>query len=138
MTDIIRLQLPGSMQYLSVLAACVTEMLRQIDQVADAERTIYNIQLAIHEGCTNIVRHAYQHDDDGVIDINLTLACSPRRLVVELTDSGTAFNLEEVSAPNLDDAQVGGYGLFLMRQLMDEVSYETRPHQNYWRLTKYL
>ena len=57
--DVICLELPGTAKYLNVLTACIGEMLGRVEGLVEADQTIYNIQLAVHEGCTNIVDHAY-------------------------------------------------------------------------------
>jgi anti-sigma regulatory factor (Ser/Thr protein kinase) len=43
-----------------------------------------------------------------------------------------------VVQPNLEQPGERGMGIFLIRQLMDEVVYEPQPGANYWRLRKQL
>lgn len=141
-SEVVRLELPANVRYLNILAACIGEMLVRVDGLSDPQQTIYNIQLAVHEGCTNIVDHAYV-DDGGRIAVNLMLGWTPPQLIIELHDTGRAFDPAtiadpNVGDPNLDDPQVRGYGLYLMRQIMDEVIYETRTEGNCWRMVKYL
>jgi len=135
--DVIRLDLPATHKYLNLLGACVGEMLSRLDDVADIESTVYNLQLAVQECCANIVDHAYD-GGDGRIYVTLTLIDEPRRLVVELHDNGRAFEPELVPQPALGEPRVRGYGLFLMRQLLDEVDYLPQPGDNRWRLVKHL
>ena len=137
-SDTIRLDLPASHRYLSVLGACITEVLGHLDGIADAESTVYGVQLAAHEICTNIVDHAYAELSSGRIAITLTMERQPLRVVIELQDSGRSFNPERVPTPSLDAPQEHGYGLFLARTLMDEISYQPQSGGNYWRLVKSL
>jgi serine/threonine-protein kinase RsbW len=136
-TDIIRLDLPATHKYLHLASACVGEMLGRIEGIHDLEQTCYNIQLAVQEGCSNIVDHAYS-DDQGRIDITFTLKEAPRCLVVELCDVGQSFNPDTVQDPDLDMPQVRGYGMFIMRALMDEVAYDVRAGTNCLRMVKAL
>jgi serine/threonine-protein kinase RsbW len=136
-SEVVRLELPATAQYLNVLAACIGEMLSRVDGMSDPQQTIYNIQLAVHEGCTNIVDHAYV-DDGGRIAVNLMLGWSPPQIIVELHDNGRSFDPDSISDPDFDEPQVRGYGLFLMRQIMDEVAYDPQPGHNCWRMVKYL
>jgi len=136
-SEVVRLELPANVRYLNILAACIAEMLGQVDGLSDPQQTIYNIQLAVHEGCTNIVDHAYI-DDGGRIAVNLMLGWSPPQIIIELHDTGRAFNPSSIEDPNLDDPQVRGYGLYLMRQIMDQVIYDSQPEGNRWRMVKYL
>ena len=62
----------------------------------------------------------------------------PRRLVIDLRDNGSSFDFAEAPKPNLNEAQIHGYGLFLVKELMDEVTYEPGPTENHWRLIKHL
>lgn len=135
--DVIRLDLPATHKYLNLLSACIGEMLLRLDDRAEMEVTIYNIQLAVQECCANIVDHAYD-GQEGRIHAILILADAPRRLVVELHDNGRAFEPEHVPPPQLGEPQVRGFGLFLMKELLDEVDYFPQPGDNRWRLVKQL
>ena len=136
--DTIRLDLPASHTYLNVLAACIAGMLENIDHVADTTKLLYTIQLAIHEACTNIIDHAYPPHASGRINITLAIHASPRRFVTELKDTGISFEPSDVPEPDLQEGQEHGYGLFLMREILDEVIYEVQQDGNRWKLTKYL
>jgi serine/threonine-protein kinase RsbW len=135
--DVVWLELPARLQYLNVLGVAIAEILGRVQQLSDPQQTIYNIQLAVHEGCTNIVDHAYE-SQNGRITVKLMLDWQPLRLIIELLDTGKAFDFTSLSEPDLEDHHVRGYGIFIMQQLMDEVVYESRADHNYWRLVKLL
>jgi serine/threonine-protein kinase RsbW len=136
--ETIELNIPATHKYLNVVGACLAEVMTRIDDLPEAAILTYNVQLAVHEICTNIVEHAYQNTATNRIAMTISLAAQPQRLVVELRDTGRAFDLAAVQTPTLDNPQEGGYGLFLVRELMDEVSYDPQPGNNRWRLTKYV
>lgn len=137
-SDVIRLQLPATHQYLNVLTDSIVAFLSHVDGLSPDDELIYNIQLAIHEACTNIVNHSYD-DDTGYIDIIMTLSYDPRWFVVELHDQGdNSFDLSEAAKPSLDEAQIHGYGLYIIQELMDDTLYVPEPGNNYWRLVKML
>lgn len=135
-SDLVRLELPANGQYLNLLAVCIGEMLSRVDGMTDPQQTIYNIQLAVHEGCTNIVDHAYA-GISGRIVVTLTLNPNPLQLIVELFDSGRPFTPPD-HQPIPGVPQVRGYGLFLMHEIMDDVKYESLAGHNCWRLVKNL
>ena len=137
-SEVIRLDLPATHKHLNILGACISELLLRVENVDERETTIYNLQLAAHEACTNIIDHAYAGELERRILITLTLAPRPRRLIIELRDTGYSFDLASIPEPNLDEAHDHGYGLFLMRSLMDEVTYTSRPEGNQWLLVKHL
>jgi serine/threonine-protein kinase RsbW len=57
-------------------------------------------------------------------------------LVIHLHDQATPFDPTEVPPPDLtvplEQRPVGGMGIYLMQQLMDEVSYRTTPQGGNW------
>ncbi len=137
LSDTIRLDLPATPRYLNVLGDCIAALLTHINTIADPQTTIYNVQLAVHEACTNIIDHAYG-SSEGRINITLMLDWQPARLTVELIDTGKPFDPANVPPPDLDQPHVRGYGLYLMKQLMDEVVYQPMLGGNHWRLIKNL
>jgi serine/threonine-protein kinase RsbW len=103
------------------------------------EITSYNVQLAAHEVCTNVVEHAYENQADSIIFVTLRGQLQPERLIeIEFRDQGRSFDRASVPLPNLDEPQEGGYGLFLAQALLDEVRYESHGLENVWRLKKML
>lgn len=138
LAEIIRLDLPATAKYLTILSACIAEMLARVDNLPERDTITYNIQLAAHEACANIVDHAYAGALDKRILINLTLKQHPMSFVIDLYDSGQPFDLETTPTPNLDQPQVHGYGLFIIRSLMDEMVYRPQPGNNHWSLVKHL
>jgi serine/threonine-protein kinase RsbW len=131
------LDIPAAASYLHLLSECIAELVDGTSELPETEQTTYSIQLATQEISSNIVRHAYQ-GSDGRIVAQLLVERSPRRIVIELRDSGVAFNPGEVDEPDLAEVRVHGYGLFLARALLDELRYEALPGENRWRLVKHL
>ena len=133
------LDIPAAAAYLHLLSECIAELVERAPDVPEAERTTYSIQLAAQEIGSNIVRHAYAGTEAaGRIVAQLSLEPSPRRMVIELRDSGLAFDPGTVEAPTPGEVRVHGYGLFLARTLLDELRYEARPGENRWHLVKHL
>jgi len=135
--DTIRLDLPANPRYLNVLGDCIAALLSHVNTLPDPQTTIYNVQLAVHEACANIIDHAYD-GQGGRIHITMALNWQPPQLTIELVDTGKSFDPSAVPPTNLDEPHVRGYGLHLMKQLMDEVVYQTASSSNTWRLVKNL
>ena len=138
LADSVRLNLPASHKYLHLLGSCIRGILERVECLEDAEGVAYNIALAAHEIGANIVDHAYGGTADGRIDVTLTLGEAGSSLIVDLRDTGRAFDPGTVPQPALGEPQIHGYGLFLARELMDTVEYTPAPGGNHWRLTKNL
>lgn len=103
------------------------------------ESTVYSIQLAVDEACTNIIEHAY--GGEGIGDIVCVCISKPDAFEVELRDRGAAFDPKSVPDPKvgaaLEDLKSRGAGIFLMKKLMDEVSFDfTRTGETRLRMLK--
>ena len=136
--DVIQLELPANHKYLNILSACLSALLERVEGLVEPTMLIYSVQLALQEACANIVDHAYSGQTGGRIEVTFTIEPFPRRLTIDLHDTGQPFEPEAVPAPDLDEVQVHGYGLFLMRTLLDEATYQSLPGHNYWHLVKNL
>ena len=101
------------------------------------ENAILDVQLAVEEAVTNTVLHGYE-GTSGTIAIRIET--SPHHISVELADDAPAFNPLSVPEPDtsadLDDREIGGLGIFLIRQVMDEVSYRYENDKNILVLEK--
>ena len=93
------------------------------------EGAIYAVQRAVDEACSNIIEHAYQGKEGGEIEC-LCIACE-NGLIVRFHDHGVPFDPQKIPSPDihtdLAERPVGGLGLYFMRRLMDEVSFEFSP-----------
>jgi serine/threonine-protein kinase RsbW len=135
--ETVQLDLPATFKYLHVISRCLNDMLTQEEDMDEQEIISHDVQLAVQEICTNIIRHAYAHSNvNERIHVAITL-CSDN-LVVETVDKGQMFDETTVREPNLEEGQVHGYGLFIIKSLMDEVTYSRQHDCNHWRLAKNL
>jgi serine/threonine-protein kinase RsbW len=136
----VRLEIPAAYPYLRLAGACLHAVLAQAAGLREQEMLSYGVELAVHETCVNIVDHAYR-GAGGRLELLVWLCPAggrPRRLVVEVHDGGRAFELTEVKLPENAPAAQGGFGLYLIHQLMDEVTYEPQSGNNKWTLVKNL
>lgn len=129
---VVCLDIPASHKFLGIVSACLGELLShyEVDSAV-----LYQVQLAVHETCTNIVDHAYPPENDGRIWITLSLAEQKRGLTIDVRDAAPkTFELKVRPEPTLE--QERGRGLFLIQKIMDEVYYHPETGNNRWRLVK--
>jgi serine/threonine-protein kinase RsbW len=108
----------GGLEQMGHARGWLEERLRA-ERVAAAE--IDAVLLAFTEAYTNILRHAYRGLLPAPLDVELWI--SPIEVAVVLRDRGQAFQPEGTTAPAPEELAEGGYGLFLIEALMDEVRY---------------
>ncbi len=97
-------------------------------QAGLAEDDLFALEIAVAEALTNVVRHAYggEPPDRGGEDIGLTVRVADGRLVVVVRDWGEKFELApDAGDIDLDEPQTGGYGLYILKELMDDVTTDT-------------
>ncbi len=110
------------------------------DVLADSDLTtkdVNSVLLALEEGCTNVIRHAYLYGP-GTIRIKVKLY--PGKVQFSIFDRGRAFDFDHSDVPNLDryvkTGRKGGLGLYLIRKMMDSVDYHSRDGENELRMEK--
>jgi len=82
---------------------------------------ITDVILAVNEALTNIVRHAFDPDEDEKINIEFDALMD--KVVVRLRHCGRPFRPVQVTLPRVDSYQEGGYGLHIIKESLDKVSY---------------
>ena len=102
-----------------------------------AEEGLWQLELAVHEVATNIIRHAYENRTDQRILIEMQT--SKERIMVHLNHWGKPFiQLESAPKPVVDGLAKGGFGLYLIERCVDQVTYECTPNgKNIISLLKY-
>lgn len=102
---------------------------------------VSKITLAVDEACTNIIKHAYKNASDYPIHLRLNARNNTFEIMIE--DQGMPFEPESVKLPDMKEHiksyKRGGFGMYLMKSLMDKVEYKIQPGiKNSVILTKYL
>ena len=101
---------------------------------------VFNLTLVLEEAVVNIINYAYPKEDHESIYLSAKLHNDSIMLV--LTDTGKEF--DPTMAPeaditlSADERPIGGLGIFLIRQIMNEVRYERIDGKNVLTLEKKL
>ena len=131
------LTLRNEVSEISLLAAFVEGLGEELNLSPDV---VFNLNLALEEAVTNVVLYAYPQGQSG--DISLTASVHDNMIELSLSDSGKAFNPTQMPDADVtlsaDERQIGGLGIFLIRQIMDDVRYERADGRNVLTLTKFI
>lgn len=122
------LLVPSSTENLALIREFVTSVGLQAGLT---EEEVAKIELAVDEGCANVIEHAYGHDVTKEVVVRATV--DEEALYIKVVDTGRGFDPNEVREDDLHELieqhKSGGLGLRLIRTLMDEVHYEIVPGQ---------
>lgn len=86
---------------------------------ADIEKDL--IVLGLDEASTNIIRHAYNHEETRLISLSCEVLKAGVRF--RLRDYGVQSDLAKLEGRPLDVVQPGGLGMHLIRKAFDKVDY---------------
>lgn len=97
-----------------------------------------SLNLALEEAVTNVILYAYPEGKSGTVTI--TVEGVDNVLTFVICDSGVPFDPTQKEDADItlsaEERPIGGLGIFLVKQLMDEVSYEYVDGQNVLTLKK--
>ncbi|MBW2593243.1 MAG: SpoIIE family protein phosphatase [Deltaproteobacteria bacterium] len=79
------------------------------------------LEIAITEVVTNIIRHAYNNQKGRKIVIDAGIY--DEKLVLNVYDRGCGFDPEDVPPPEFDGSKYGGFGVFIIRESVDKITY---------------
>jgi serine/threonine-protein kinase RsbW len=101
-------------------------------------KCIFEANLALDELFTNII--SYGFDDKKEHTIEITITHRNNKLIFNLEDDGIPFNPTQVDTPDLEctieECKIGGLGIHLAKNLMDEVCYQRCKKKNILTLKK--
>lgn len=114
---------------ISHLSEFVEELCEELSLPAE---TTMNINLALEEAVVNIIMYAYPTDEQH--EILLKVCTHTNQLIFLLTDNGLSFDPTKVEDADvtlpIEERSVGGLGIFLIRSIMNEVSYQRLDGKN--------
>lgn len=133
------LRLTGPLDQLRLCWQAGETMLESVPFELDAECTRYNVLLALQEMVTNVLRHAYEGDDDKPVEVQFTV--TDESFEVELRDQGPAFDplghdVSELLADTSMPTAAGGFGIHISRLVMDRLEYRRQNGWNVLRMAK--
>lgn len=116
----------------------ILDFIMQAQEVRAHPSVSYAVRLSCEEIIVNIIRYAYPNRTDGYIGIGIS--GDGNQLCVAIRDGGRPFNPLAYGQPDItlapENRDIGGLGIFLVRQMMDKVSYTRADGENRLLLIK--
>lgn len=105
------------------------------------DKVLFQIEVAIEEIFVNIVKYAQLAIDDDV-EIRCEVLDDPLRVVVQFLDNGIPFDPLKKEDPDITpealEESEGGLGIFMVKKMMDDVSYTYEGGKNTLTILKNL
>ena len=118
-----KLVIKNDISEISKLATFIGELSEELDLTPELN---FNLNLVLEEAVSNVILYAYGKEEQK--DISLVAYSSDDNLVFVLTDSGTEFDPTKVPDADItlsaEEREIGGLGIFLIRQIMNTVEYQ--------------
>ena len=97
------------------------------------------LELAVEEILVNIIKYAYPPNEKEYIELICDIQ-NPAKLMIQISDTGTPFDISKAEKPNLDAGIVcrrnGGIGIHLAKHFADQLSYKRENGCNITTLVK--
>ncbi|MDA8170532.1 MAG: ATP-binding protein [Nitrospiraceae bacterium] len=124
--------IPARLEHLKESLELISSCAR--DQGFNQKKAL-EIELAAEEALVNIFTYAYKGKEG---DVEIACKLDNDKFIIEIADSGEPYDVLSVADPDIradiTERQPGGLGVFLMKELMDDVRYAYKGNRNILRL----
>ena len=126
--DFIEMRFPAKAEYVGVIRLSVSGI---ASRMGFSYEDIEDLKVSMSEAVSNVVSHAY--NDEG--EVTIGFGVYDDRLEVMVADRGGSFDLQEIKddigpydkeTETIGDLREGGFGLFLIKSLMDKVEINNK------------
>lgn len=128
-TEALAGNLPGVLKFIS----------ENLVDLACTKKEIMQVKIVVEELFINIVNYAYK-GAAGKAGITMTTFPDERRVEIILSDEGEPFDPLKEEDPDTtlgwEDRPIGGLGIFMVKENVDDISYEYKDNKNIVRIEK--
>ena len=132
-----KLVIKNDISEISKLTIFIDELSEELDFTPELN---FNLNLVLEEAVSNVILYAYSKEVQK--EITLLANISDNNLIFVLTDSGKEFDPTKVPDADVtlsaEEREIGGLGIFLIRQIMDTVEYQRIDGKNVLTMRKQL
>lgn len=130
------LTLDATIENVTAVTSFVDEQLERLGCPPESQA---QIDVAIDELFSNIAYYAY-NPETGPATVRVEVMEEPLSVEITFIDSGVAYNPLAKDDPDLslsaDEREIGGLGIFIVKNSMDDVAYEYKDGKNILRIRK--
>lgn len=101
----------------------IQKILKSLQSININKTTLFDIRLCLEEAFVNALKHG--NKNNAGLPVNIEYSISEEEFKISIKDSGAGFNYRKIPDPTVNKnlLKTKGRGVYLIRYLMDEVSY---------------
>ncbi|MFA5699715.1 MAG: ATP-binding protein [Desulfuromonas sp.] len=132
------IKVPNQTKYLRLIGQIGEDVAGALEKFndSDPEELAYHINLVLTEAMANAIKHANKNDPTK--DVHISINLSGDQLLIKVYDQGQGFDISTADLQTPDPALDHGRGVFLIRSLMDSVTYSRCEAGNVLEMRKSL
>jgi serine/threonine-protein kinase RsbW len=118
----LRIQVPGR---LDAITPAVDQVMEEVHAMECSKGKEFEIETALREALANAIRHGCAHDETKSVEV--CVACEDAKgMLIIVRDPGPGFDPAAIPSPTLGQNiyRHHGRGIYLINELMDEVSFD--------------
>ncbi len=116
------IKVPNQTRYLSLIGKIGEDIARTLKMYkGNREELAYQINLVLTEATTNAIRHASAESPSP--HVHITISIQEQTLRIRVFDEGQGFDISNLPAPAPHSLDEHGRGVYLIRSIMDRVTY---------------
>lgn len=113
--------LPKETRYLGLVGQIGESMARSLERFSgDREELAYHINLVLTEAMANAIKHS---KEPASTEVRITISLVRHKLLIKVYDQGQGFDLCTLAPPDASCLEEHGRGIFIIRTIMDRVTY---------------
>jgi serine/threonine-protein kinase RsbW len=131
------IKVPNQTRYLSLIGRIGEDIAKELHKYSgDRDTLAHHINLVLTEAMANAIKYAGTGEREKVVHICITISSS--EIMIRVYDHGQGFDINTVPPPNFDELEDRGRGIFIIKSLMDSVTYKKLPTGNVLEMSKNL
>lgn len=128
---------PNQTRYLRLIGNIAEQIAKELEtKDYDPDTLAYHLNLVLTEAVANAIEYGGDKRPDNTVKVCLSI--DDRELRIKVYDHGQGFDISDLPAPDLDQLNERGRGIFFIRNLMDSVAYRMSEEGNVLEMRKTL
>ncbi|MEF3254770.1 MAG: ATP-binding protein [Deferribacterales bacterium] len=135
----LELTLPSNIKLIPLIGNLVETFVNSIKEEIgsiDFDDLAFKLDLALTEATANAIKHGNKEKEE--LPVKIKIEYFNNELTIDVIDYGKGLNTEnlDINMKNIFDSKDSGRGIFIIKQIMDEVSHSYENGEFKFKMTK--